>query len=261
MAIKIGHASADERYKASGGEAGDQTGGEVCVRSWYSSPWDTVMRPKSAVIAEKSAKACEAACANNNIGYDQSQRNTLYNYAKAACFDLNEITDKCECDCSSLMHVCAVVGGANLKYGINGHTTWTLASALEASGDYEKLTDAKYLTSDRYLKRGDILINTDAHTAMALENGAGEATVPLTQGSQSGIYMSLKLPLLKQGSESDAVWTMQTMLTARGYDTKGADGEFGPNTLTALKTFQSDMGLEADGECGANTWTMLVCGK
>ena len=35
MAVKIGHASIDERGKISGGKAGDQTGKEVCIRDWY----------------------------------------------------------------------------------------------------------------------------------------------------------------------------------------------------------------------------------
>jgi len=29
------------------------------------------LRPNSAELAEKIAQACEAGCANNNIGYDQ----------------------------------------------------------------------------------------------------------------------------------------------------------------------------------------------
>ena len=78
MAIKIGHASIDERGKINGGTAGDSTGGEVCVRGWYNANWNVVLRPKTEAVAEKSAKACKAACANNKVGYDQYQRNTLH---------------------------------------------------------------------------------------------------------------------------------------------------------------------------------------
>ena len=35
MSVKIGHASIDERGKARGGAAGDQTGREVYTRNWY----------------------------------------------------------------------------------------------------------------------------------------------------------------------------------------------------------------------------------
>lgn len=258
MAIKIGHASIDERGKASGGVAGDQSGGEVCTRSWYSSPWDVVLRPKSAEVAEKSAKACEAACANNHIGYDQYQRNTLYHHAKSVGFDLSKITDNCECDCSSLMHVCAIAGGANLSYGANGFWTGNMVNGM--SGEYKVLTDNKYLTSDAYLKRGDILLRTSGHTAMVLENGSKSGKVTTEPESTGGTTMLTSLPLLKMGSEGDAVWSMQVLLTARGYNAQGNDGKFGSNTHKALCQFQRDAGLEADGKCGKLTWSKLIDG-
>lgn len=172
MAVKIGHASIDERGKINGGAAGDSTGGEVCTRGWYNANWNVVLRPKSSALAEKSANACEAACANNKVGYDQYQRNTLYAQAKDAGMDISKITTPCECDCSSLMHLCAMIGGARLTYGSNGLCTFNMVKAFVDSGDYEKLTDRKYLTSDKHLRRGDILVRESGHTAMALEDGA-----------------------------------------------------------------------------------------
>ena len=268
MAIKIGHASYDENSKASGGKAGDQTQKEVCTRTWYSSPWDVVLRPKSAALAEKSAKACEAACANPKIGYDQGSRNTLYRYAKLVNFDLAKVTDECECDCSSLMHVCAIAGGAKLTYGINGFWTGNMVDGIMASGDYEKLTDAKYLTSDAYLKRGDILIRTSGHTAMALENGskAGGNTTTNTSTAKPNTStatvkttnVAVTVPLLKKGATGASVEAMQTLLTAKGFNTKGVDGKFGNDTLAALKEYQRSEGLEADGECGKLTWTCIL---
>lgn len=277
MSIKIGQASADENRRASGGAAGDQTGGEVHIRTWYSSPWDTVLRPKSPELAEKSAAACEAACANNKIGYDQGSRNTLYIFAKLYNFDLAAITDSCECDCSTLMHVCAIVGGAKLDYGVNGLWTGNMVAAFEASGDYEVLREAKYLNSDAYLKRGDILVNSKSHTAMALENGAyadddaaGASPRPTPEKTPTagediyapttGTVMLTPLPLLKKGSKGSAVWAMQTLLTDRGYNTQGVDSDFGSNTEDALERFQIAMGLEPDKECGKMTWAKLING-
>ena len=183
MAVIIGHASIDENGKAAGGKAGDSTKKEVCTIGWYNGSWHTVLRPKNSAIAEKSAKACEAACANDNIGYDQNQRNTLNTQAKAKGYDLARITTPCECDCSSLMHVCAIAGGAKLTYGSNGVTTSTMVNAFVNSGDYEKLTDSKYLTSDKYLKRGDVLVKK-GHTVMSLTDGSSaessSGTTPTT---------------------------------------------------------------------------------
>lgn len=263
MAIKIGHASGDENHKAHGGAAGDQTAGEVCTRTWYNGNWDTVLRPKNAELAEKSAKACEAACANNKIGYDQYQRNTLQKYAKLVDYDLSKITDACECDCSSLMHVCAIAGGAKLSYGINGFWTGNLASGLMASGQYGKLTSSKYLTSDAYLKRGDILLRTSGHTAMVLENGAmaGGAVGETAEASPGPTATMLTpLPLLAKGHKGEAVESMQTLLVLRGFEPQGVDGDFGPNTDEALRAFQKAYGLKVDGECGEQSWQRLIGG-
>ena len=68
MSVIIGHASKDERGKATGGRAGDQSGKEVCERSWYRGGWNVLLRPAGTALAEKSAAACAAACGNLNIG-------------------------------------------------------------------------------------------------------------------------------------------------------------------------------------------------
>ena len=191
MSIKIAHSSIDERGKATGGAAGDQTGREVCIRDWYTASWDVVLRPKTSAIAEKSAKFMEQACANNAVGYDQGQRNSLYEQAKKVNFDASKITVKCECDCSSLVHVAVIAAGVNAPYGSNGFTTSTMTNNLVASGNYEKLTDSKYLTSDKYLKRGDIIVNVGSHTVMVLENGSGVATAaPTTSNTVSSTSTS-----------------------------------------------------------------------
>lgn len=191
MSIKIAHSSIDERGKATGGAAGDQTGREVCIRDWYTASWDVVLRPKTATIAEKSAKFMEQACVNNAVGYDQWQRNSLFEQAKKVNFDASKITVKCECDCSSLIHVAVIAAGVNAPYGSNGFTTSTMTNKLVASGNYEKLTDSKYLTSDKYLKRGDIIVNVGSHCVMALENGSGVATTtPTTSNTVSSTVSS-----------------------------------------------------------------------
>ena len=90
MSVKIGHAT-NGKDKVIGGIAGDATGTEVCIRTWWNKPWSFVLRCKDAKIAEKMAKACEAGCKNNNIGYDQGQRNTAHTEAKKVNYDLSKI--------------------------------------------------------------------------------------------------------------------------------------------------------------------------
>lgn len=66
-------------------------------------------------------------------------------------------------------------------------------------------------------------------------------------------------PTLKKGMKGDWVAILQNKLIARGYPLPryGADGDFGDETLTAVKQLQKDNGLTADGIVGAKTWAVL----
>ena len=68
-----------------------------------------------------------------------------------------------------------------------------------------------------------------------------------------------KKPTLRRGSKGEAVKELQTELIKRGYDlgSYGADGSFGKATEAAVKAFQKDRGLNADGIVGEKTWEAL----
>lgn len=166
--IKIGQASRDERGGYSGGLAGDQDGKEVSVRGWYNRPWNKVLRPKNPDKAEKIAAAMEKACKNNCIGYDQSQRTTLYSLAKSNGWKIEDVKTQCETDCSALVAVCVNAAGIKVSGDIY---TGNEANALLRTGEFELLSAPKYLLSDEYLKRGDILLYEFHHTAIALQDG------------------------------------------------------------------------------------------
>ena len=177
MAVKIGHSSIDENGKISGGQSGDQTGKEVCTRDWYNKDWDYVIRCTDSSIAEKIAAACEAACANNNIGYDQGQRNTLYTQALKVGLDLSKV-GKCECDCSSLASICCICAGIPAQYlyiSNNMRTTRNIKDALVQTGKFIVYTDSSYTRSDANLKRGDIVCKAGSHVIIVLSNGANVA--------------------------------------------------------------------------------------
>ena len=167
----IGHASIDENGRTKGGKAGDQTGKEVVIRNYYQKGWNFVLRAKDSNIAEKMAKSCEDGCNNPAIGYDQNQRNTLRSQAKLCGMNLALIKTDCECDCSSFMCVCAECAGVPIPYPSgNAATTSTMKTVFMNTGYFDLLTDEKYLTSDKYLKRGDILVSVGEHTVMVLSN-------------------------------------------------------------------------------------------
>ena len=65
---------------------------------------------------------------------------------------------------------------------------------------------------------------------------------------------------LALGDRGREVSDVQTRLHALGYELgrEGLDGFLGPRTQRALRAFQQERGLVADGVLGANTWRELV---
>jgi N-acetylmuramoyl-L-alanine amidase len=64
--------------------------------------------------------------------------------------------------------------------------------------------------------------------------------------------------LIRQGERSEQVADVQARLRALGFRVDDVPGDFGRSTLLALKTFQQERGLIADGIVGPDTWDQLV---
>ena len=274
MAIRIGHASISEMGSINGAK-GDSTKKEVCIRNWYKKPWDYMAIHPDANVREKHAAAVEAACNNDNIGYGQGDRNTAYKEAKAVGFNIAKITNKCNCDCSSLQNLAAVASGAKgVTYGSNGWTTRTMKSALKAAG-YKIIEDATILGSSEYCVRGAIYTKEGSHTICGLDNGTNykttlnKAGVTATGNSTVKIESTptvkektctVSLKTLREGSENANVKALQQLLIANNCSCGkyGADGDFGADTLKAVIKYQRTKGLDDDGVVGPATWEKLL---
>ena len=70
---------------------------------------------------------------------------------------------------------------------------------------------------------------------------------------------ALRLPYLSRGNFGELVAAVQTLLILEGYPCgpDGADGDFGQNTETAVRKFQEQLGLTADGIVGPETGAAL----
>lgn len=101
----IVHASLNEKGGIYGGQSGDQTGKEICVRSYYDRPWDLVLRYPDPVLADEYTKKAEEIAADPSHGYDQLKRWGP------------------DFDCSSL--VCYVVESVGIPVRSAGKSTYT----------------------------------------------------------------------------------------------------------------------------------------
>jgi peptidoglycan hydrolase-like protein with peptidoglycan-binding domain len=64
-------------------------------------------------------------------------------------------------------------------------------------------------------------------------------------------------PTIKRGDRGPAVRRAQNRLSMRGYDPGALDGLFGNRTHRAVKRYQADRDLTADGIVGPKTWARL----
>lgn len=172
----ISNCGHDENDRYRGGKAGDQSGTEYYLRTWYNRPWTCVLRYPDDTVRDRVAILAIDAALNNNIGYDQSQRTTFWTQLKAAGYDPSAISVKCEADCtSSTAAIVKAVGfildnPALQRVSINTSSR-NMRANFKAAG-FIVLTDKKYLKSPDYLLPGDILLYEEHHAAINVTIGS-----------------------------------------------------------------------------------------
>lgn len=177
MISNCGH---DENGKYSGGRAGDQTGSEWEIRTWYNRPWNYVFRHPEPEVQAMIAELAEEAAQNDLIGYDQNQRGTFWQQLPAAGYHPKNIKAACETDCSAgvaaIVKSVGYLTGTKALQGVSADMYTGSERAILQNAGFETLTADKYINSDRYLLRGDILLCEGHHTAINLTDGAAAST-------------------------------------------------------------------------------------
>lgn len=182
----IAHSSIDENGKAHGGEAGDQTKREVCIRTWYSGKWDAILRIENEEVRNQFGNNMIDIAKNDKIGYDQYQRNTLLKEALKTNFNFSAIETACECDCSSAV-VTALLGAIykvfgkeayekayeNLVSGSNCATTRTLKTRMKSLSEVNVsvYTSKAYTESTEKARFGDVYLRTGHHVVVYIDDG------------------------------------------------------------------------------------------
>lgn len=88
----------------------------------------------------------------------------------------------------------------------------------------------------------------------AEESGADQKTT-----APAALCMA-KIPEVRRGDAGAAAAACQAALRQKGCDPGEIDGDMGARSEAALRRFQAAQGLDADGICGAQTWTALLKG-
>ena len=160
-----------------------------------------------------------------------------------------------------------------LRYGDSGEQVRAMQQALTDLGFDTNGVDSKFgRGTENAVKRfqkskGLVADGLAGHnTLTALYNSAGEnpqatatpgpsataTPAPAAGGSASGSNATLRY-----GSSGSDVAAMQQALVALGYTPGVADGKFGRGSENAVKQFQKNNKLTADGLAGAKTLTLL----
>lgn len=240
MAVIIGSARSDEYGHITGGAAGDQKGGaEVSTQNFYvhSKGW-YVVRAKSDTHANKIAERMRAACANNNIGYDQTGRLGVINNGI-------DTKTKTECDCSSLVRAC--VKEATGKDPGNFITSNEVA-LLQGTGLF---MDTKTYYSGMTLYTGDILVTkTKGHTVIvtsgASRGSSSSASKPSTSSSPAShfkvgsVYTTQVSDLnVRTGPGTSYHKKSRSELTADGRKHADAEGQLKKGTKVTCKAVKT----------------------
>ena len=124
-------------------------------------------------------------------------------------------------------------------------------TVIEAMGTIYGVTTTK-VTAGKWTHWGE-LAGVDYNAG----NEAAPAVIPTEAEGSPPVN---GLPTLRKGSKGAAVTELQTILLKLGYDLGpcGIDGDFGKRTDAAVRKYQKDHGLAADGIVGKMTWKELM---
>lgn len=116
-----------------------------------------------------------------------------------------------------------------------------------------------FLLSTAYKSKGKICRWLPYLWAASLGLGLAMPLPAMAQGAEVLNVAQAELrPILRFGDGGAAVKELQGMLSLLGYYPNSVDGQFDNDTEVAVQTFQTDVGLTADGIVGPATWERLL---
>lgn len=146
-----------------------------------------------------------------------------------------------------------------LKQGAKGDEVTRLQTRLKELGYYAGEVDGQYGPGTQ-----SAVIAFQRQNGLTADGIAGESTREAVYAAAAPAFAPTPSPspsaakeLYKKGSKGDGVRRMQEKLKELGYYNGEVDGAFGGGTEEALRLFQSQNGLEADGMAAEKTFAVL----
>lgn len=218
MGTIIGSARINERGGIGGGAPGDQTGKETMREPWYKHElgW-YVLRPKSPRHAYMIARNMEAICDNQHVGYCQETNQSLLEECRKYSYDVSKVARNVNVDCARAVRVCVLYAGI----WSGDFYTVTLKDRLMETGAFDLITDPKVCDSERYLRRGDILVTRSKGHAVVVISGMGDSLAKVK--AKADVYIR-RTPSLTGWAES-VLKTGQSLMFegSVGVDSRGVD--------------------------------------
>lgn len=152
------------------------------------------------------------------------------------------------------------------------------AAWVKNPGNLDRLADAIAATVKSYYPNGGTIAISTGHIGKT--SSPNDRGAPVFGGGTEAEYAAMlaakvasrlsttsppanppttlkpSMPLLMKGSKGSAVRVLQSALAKRGYRI-AVDGDFGPKTQWAVRTFQLRNRLVPDGKVGPRTWKAL----
>ncbi|MFJ5034196.1 peptidoglycan-binding protein [Streptomyces sp. NPDC088560] len=130
----------------------------------------------------------------------------------------------------------------------SGKIAWGWQTYAWSGGNWDSRAQLRQVQNDITVAGHD----ADLDQAMAADFGQWGG-----KGGGGGGVILPSWPNITDGMTGPSVQAAQYLLRYHGASIT-ADGQFGPATLTATKTFQSAHGLGVDGQIGPQTWSALI---
>lgn len=243
-------------------------------------------------------KLCTPSFRQERAGAYPSQKNNIYRYCqvlsgqKTVCTGC-KYNGKQAYDCAQLTRYACKAGGQALVSGANAQwkkTDWEKKGTIDSLPDVQGVilyhmdsngemshtgvyvgggyavearsaaygvvkTAVKSRSWTHWAALSGVLSEGVQDSSTATENAQESPSKSENSATESWV---ITMDTLRNGSKGTQVKVLQWLLNQNGFNAGTVDGVFGSNTTKAVKAYQKQKRLDADGIVGRKTWAKLL---